>query len=247
MGMQTIQIEWNITIKHPHQVLVIRHAGMIFDKLEVLLDGNSVILVGGLVNGQGKKQFFIDNSPVELQWVWNWTNGDPETITLLHDNKVIAQYNASNANNIKKSPISLDKVVVQLGNELEKIDVATEEVHIPNGVIIKVKRSRTIEHTININWSTTRGGSFDLGIKEIVGASINGEITQAKGRTYQQSETMEYEVELNGEKSNRYQLVWVDIWRKGFAELIQGNQTQVVPFQFRELTELRVIPVSSTG
>lgn len=138
-------------------------------------------------------------------------------------------------------------ITVHLQPETEKEEAATEEVSIPPGVIIKVKRSRTVEHTINVSWSIAKGGDIDMGVRPIISASIRSEIDQKQGRTYQQSETIEYEVELNGEKSNRYELIWTDVWRKGVVEFQQKGQTRILPFQFRERAELQVAPLATAS
>jgi len=140
---------------------------------------------------------------------------------------------------------SNDEVVVRLEDEVERVKTNSEEVLVPVGVTIKVKRSRTIEHTVDVNWHSTRGGNIDIGLKQLISASIHSELEQTHGRTYKQSETIEYEVELNGERYNQYKLAWTDIWRKGVVEFQQNNTTQVFPFRFREQTELEVIPINS--
>ena len=86
------------------------------------------------------------------------------------------------------------------------------------------------------------GGSIDTGFKLVLSASIRGEIEKEQGRAYQESETIEYEVALNGEKSTRYKLNWTDVWRKGVAEYREGGETHLVPFRFREWAELEVLP-----
>lgn len=113
---------------------------------------------------------------------------------------------------------------------------------------VKVKRSRTIARTIHIQWETLGGIDISVGIKNIVDTSVKGEIKRIKGEAYQEDETIEYEVELNGEKSNRYKLVWIDTWRKGSVELREEsaeNRTYFLPFEIREKTELHVNEVHS--
>jgi hypothetical protein len=132
---------------------------------------------------------------------------------------------------------------INLDSQIESIQSASEEVSVPPGVTIKVKRSRTIEHTVDIDWQMSGGINIDSGFKPIISASVRGEIGQRQGRTYQESETLEYEVALNGETSTRYRLIWTDMWRKGVAEFQIGYRTQVLPFRFREWTKLDVYPI----
>lgn len=123
-----------------------------------------------------------------------------------------------------------------------KAQAATEIVDVPNGVTIKVTRIRTVEHTIRIEWSATLLVKGNVGIKQLVSASIEGEIQRIKGYTSQQTESVEYEVTLNGEKHNHYKLVWMDIWLKGTANIQENAVSYSQPFQFRDRTELKVVP-----
>ena len=134
---------------------------------------------------------------------------------------------------------------VHLDAEVESVQTTSEEVSVPYGVTIKVKRSRTIEHTVDIDWHTSRGINIDSGFKPIISASIRGEIGESQGRAYHESESLEYEVELNGEASTHYKLTWTDVWRKGIAEFRIGNTTQALPFRFREWTKLEVHPLGN--
>lgn len=131
-------------------------------------------------------------------------------------------------------------VLIHFNPETQKIRAAIEEVNVPNGVTITVKRSRTIEHTLNIDQSEVAGGDVNLGVKAILGLSIRGELEKRRGKGFSQSETVEYEVMLDGAKNEHYQLIWTDVWQTGIAEVRQGNETQMIPFRFRELTELNV-------
>jgi hypothetical protein len=134
------------------------------------------------------------------------------------------------------------KPEVHLQPERKRRQAAIEVVNVPAGVAITVKRSRKIEHIVEIEWRKSTEADIELGLKGIVSATILGEIEQAQGRSYQQSETIEYEVNLNGEKNNRYKLVWVDTLLVGVTEVHQGQITHLLPFQFREGTELEVVP-----
>lgn len=125
----------------------------------------------------------------------------------------------------------------------KEIQAATEVIQVPRGVKITVKRSRTIDHTIEINWRTQNGISIDAGIKQLISTTIHSEIEKSKGRTYHESEKMEYEIELDGEKHNRYKLVWSDIWLIGDTEVIHGSMKAKYPFEFKERSELTVVAV----
>jgi hypothetical protein len=142
-------------------------------------------------------------------------------------------------------PLPEADVKIHLDAEPERAQIVSEEVSVPPGVTIKVKRSRTIEHTVDVSWTVSGGASIDAGFRPIIRASIQGGIEQERGRAFQESETIEYEVELSGQTCTRYKLVWTDVWRKGFAEFHQGGTTQILPFRFREWAELAVLPVDN--
>ncbi len=138
--------------------------------------------------------------------------------------------------------IDTPNVMVKFLSEYEKLRVASEEVEVPRGVTIRVKRSRSVEHVIEMGQQSTRSINVDAGILKIINTSIHGEIQKKQNKAYRQTETIEYEIELNGNISNRYELVWVDVWQKGVVEIKRAN-LQVLPFQIRERTELQVLPV----
>jgi len=141
-------------------------------------------------------------------------------------------------------PLLHEQIQVHMESEEERVPAATEEILVPLGVTIKVKRSRTIEHTVEIDWSVASEGRFDIGIKQMLSGSIRGEISRKQGRSSKESETMEYQIELSGDIRSQYRLVWTDIWRKGIVEFTHERTTHLAPFRFRERTELEVVPVT---
>lgn len=137
---------------------------------------------------------------------------------------------------------------IQLSKDQRQEEAASEEVNVPDGVKVTVKRSRTIARTVNIQWEALGGIDANVGIKNIVDTSVRWEIKQIKGEDFKESETIEYEIELNGEKSNRYKLIWIDTWRKGSVELREKSteiQTYFIPFEIREKSELHVSAIHS--
>jgi hypothetical protein len=131
---------------------------------------------------------------------------------------------------------------IHLDPEREKVPAATEKVQVPPGVSITVKRSRTLEHTVSIQWGTTSDISFGMGVKDVWSSTVRNQIEETLGHTFKESETIEYEIELNGNQSKEYTLIWVDTLCKGSVEVLQGNKTELLPFEFREQTELQVKP-----
>jgi hypothetical protein len=141
-------------------------------------------------------------------------------------------------------PASIEaKIRVHLEPEGRQIKAATETVNVPIGVTVTVKRSRQVEHTLNVVWSNALAGNIEAGLKGIVSASILSKIEQMQGHSYKQAEAVEYEIHLNGEKSNQYRLTWVDTMLTGTVEVPQGGTSQEIPFEFRAGTELEVTPM----
>ena len=91
---------------------------------------------------------------------------------------------------------SASRVSVELLPEERRLSVATEVVRAPRGVIIKVSRSRTVEHSVAVSWRREIG--TEIGFQQFIKASIREELERRLGRTYQETETIAYEVELNG-------------------------------------------------
>jgi hypothetical protein len=142
-------------------------------------------------------------------------------------------------------PARGEQVAVHMDSEEERIPAATEAVHVPKGVKIRVKRSRVVEHTVEVDWTVGGEASLEVGFKSIVSGSIRGEVSQKQGRTTTESETVEYEVEIDGDQSSSYSLRWTDIWCKGAAEFMQGGAIRRVPFRYRDRSELEVLAVTS--
>lgn len=131
-----------------------------------------------------------------------------------------------------------------LDPEIERIRVITEDIQVPLGVIIRVTRSRTLEHTLELNWSNKIEGQIEASLKGLIGASIRKQIEQQQGQGYKESETVSYEIELNGLTSTKYKLIWTDIWKQGSVQM-PGEKYGDIPFRFRERTELEVLPLES--
>ncbi len=149
---------------------------------------------------------------------------------------------------ITQQPIKVQEqqvIKVNIEHDEIKSQTASEVVDVPKGVLVKVKRVRIVEHSVNIEWSSAITGKGEIGIKQLISASIQGEIQRVKGYVVQQSESMEYEITLDGERHSQYKLVWMDVWLRGTAEIQDSNGSNTQPFQFRDRAELKVIPTSA--
>lgn len=133
-------------------------------------------------------------------------------------------------------------VTIYLDSEIEKVKAATERVQVPQGVTAKVKRSRTIEHSVNLTTTESLETSSTRVYTEFLSQTVKREVEQKHGRSYNESETLEYEVELNGSKGTSYTLLWIDSFCTGTIEFSHSDRIDRIPFRFRTQTDLQVTP-----
>lgn len=131
-------------------------------------------------------------------------------------------------------------IVVHVAPDKRLVTAATEKVQVPAGVRIKVKRSRTMEHSVSLSKTTTSESSITVADLEVFTRSVRKAVEETAGTTTKESETVEHEVELDGSTRHEYTLLWVDTWRDGVIEYAQGSNNASVPFEYREQTELQV-------
>jgi hypothetical protein len=141
------------------------------------------------------------------------------------------------------SPVGNAELVnTSVDSEVLKAEVGSEVITVPRGVKRTVKKSRTIARTVETD-TTTKTGS-DVGV--IIGlltAKVQSEIEKKLGRTFQESETVEQTVELDGNIHQRFQLTWYDRFRTGEISYQENGIVKNARFRFREGTELDVIEV----
>jgi hypothetical protein len=133
-------------------------------------------------------------------------------------------------------------VTVYIDAEIETMKAATERVQVPQGVTAKVRRSRTIEHSVNLTTTESLEASSTQVYTEFLSQTVKNEIEQKSGRGYSESETLEYEVELDGSKGTSYTLLWIDSFCTGTIEFSHSDRIDRVPFRFRTQTDLQVTP-----
>jgi hypothetical protein len=133
-------------------------------------------------------------------------------------------------------------VTIYLDAEIEKVKAATERVQVPQGVTAKVKRSRTIEHSVNLTTTESLETSSTQVYTEFLSQTVKREVEQKHGRSYNESETLEYEVELDGSKGTSHTLLWIDSFCTRTIEFSHSNRIDRVPFRFRTQTDLQVTP-----
>ena len=147
-----------------------------------------------------------------------------------------------NTSNLVTSSQDGDMQIAFTGEQ--RVPVAKEEVAVPAGVTIKVRRSKSIARSIEFKdrLSFKQGGEVTL--KQVVELSVQRQFEQETGTTFSTNETVEYEVELDGSVATRYSLSWIEVWREGIARRIgqshNGTGEIPVPFRVRERVELDV-------
>lgn len=134
-------------------------------------------------------------------------------------------------------------VKLQLDSEVKRVEASSELIEIPPGVTIEIKRSRTIEHNVNIETKGLGELKVDADLLDFLKGSVRVQIERLSGKSYKQSEVLEHKISLDGNKARQYKLVWYDKIRTGLAEFKVDNKSATVPFTFREWEDLDVIAI----
>jgi hypothetical protein len=138
------------------------------------------------------------------------------------------------------------RVKVRLDNEVKRVEASSELIEIPPGVVIEIKRSRTIEHTVNLEAKGLVEVKVDADFYVFLRGSIRTQIEATLGKSFKQSETLEHKITLDGNKARQYKLIWYDKIRSGAAEFEVDEKPASVPFTFREWEDLDVIAVGNS-
>jgi hypothetical protein len=125
-----------------------------------------------------------------------------------------------------------------------RVEAAQEVLEAPRGVKVSFKLSRTIQHTISVDWKASGDITADATLAQLVKLTIHSTIERSKETSYQESETREYNVELDGAASSAYKLIWTDVWQQGRVDLETKSGKHCVPFEYRDRTELKVVPIA---
>ena len=92
-GLQSFETVWEVTLKQPHTIKMVRTAGFVRDTFEIIVDDQLLlsVKVGGF-KLRGSQVIYIDEEPVEVQWKWGAMSGSPERVALLHNEEPLAIY-----------------------------------------------------------------------------------------------------------------------------------------------------------
>lgn len=140
---------------------------------------------------------------------------------------------------IESEDVGIEGVRVYLNPGFTRTEVSSETIELPVGVISRTKKARTIERAILIAQREMQEIGLQAEIP-VLSAAIRTQIGEETGQTFTQSETIEQEVTLDGNVSQKYKLIWYDRIRTGTVEFRLGGKLRNMPFKFREFAELRV-------
>ena len=138
---------------------------------------------------------------------------------------------------------SSQTVVVSPSPSTQRIAIMSEVVEIPAGSILKVTRSREIEHVVSLELDIALSGELSLDVVEFVKASVKAEIEARGGRTFKERETKIHELTLDGNQGTRYKLTWYHRVRPGIVRFKLGDRIHEVPFRFPEEEDFEAIPL----
>lgn len=133
-------------------------------------------------------------------------------------------------------------VGIELMPEVERVRAASERVDVPEGISIKIQRSRTVEHTIELGIAVGATARLDAGMEALIKAAVSGEIERRQGAAYKTTETVSYEVSLTGNSHKHYNLVWIDTWKTGRITGVAALSGEPLLFRYREGSELKIEP-----
>ncbi|AFY78233.1 hypothetical protein Ple7327_2999 [Pleurocapsa sp. PCC 7327] len=111
---------WQITLTRPHVIEIKNTGGFFQDKFRVIVDGIE-ILNKLIFLGYGSHSFILDDSLVEIRWFVNYFSGKIDSIVLMQDKIILAQYGSDRA--ARKTFISAcDRAFLSNQNNEEKME-----------------------------------------------------------------------------------------------------------------------------
>lgn len=125
---------------------------------------------------------------------------------------------------------------VALDGPVRRAPGVSERIEVPTGVTVQIKRSRTFERSVELKGAADASLGISVKILGEIKTGIRGEVL----RNSRASETIEYEIALDGANAEAYELTWVDVWRGGTATVGFGESNLEQVFELRETTELAV-------
>lgn len=109
-------------------------------------------------------------------------------------------------------------VSVRLDPKPKSVEAKTEKVEVPDGVVVKTKRTRRVVHSVEFTNLADVGTGIVLGVRLPVAqaaAEAKLKVEQRLGTRLQQEETYEQEYQLSGDRSHLYHITWHDRVQSG--------------------------------
>ena len=93
-----INEEWTMPIKTDHHFRLDVREGFINDKLKLLVD-DEVVATGtiNMWNLKGVTSFMVEGRMFELRWIWSWWTGNPLSIVVMRNGRMLAMYGCEEA------------------------------------------------------------------------------------------------------------------------------------------------------
>ncbi|MEM6686944.1 MAG: hypothetical protein AAF617_14275 [Bacteroidota bacterium] len=147
-------------------------------------------------------------------------------------------HNDTKLSGFKISPLT--EIKVRASSEIQKVS---------KGSKIEIERNRMIQYQINISTdnSILRSTNYKIGAKlpkaiELeIQKNIKNKLEQVLGKAITLKEEYKVKVSLDGNESERYNLIWYDKLKTGSVEYLDTDKKKkVIYFQFPVSTELEV-------
>jgi len=132
----------------------------------------------------------------------------------------------------------------ELKPTIERVELESEFVEIPAGGVYRSLRRRTVEHVVDFRIDTAIHGELSVDALSWLKASVKAEIERSSGRTFKESETVEKEVILDGNKGSRYKITWYGNYIVGTVTTKTGDRPTSVPFRFMMSEGFSATPTS---
>jgi hypothetical protein len=132
---------------------------------------------------------------------------------------------------------------VTLDKAVKREELQSEWAEIPPGGIFRSKRSRTIEHEVVLELDTALHGELSVDKLEFIKASIKGQLETKLGQTFKQTETVEKEISLDGNRAHKYKITWYGRFVTGHSKVGFDNANYVLPFKFLQEEEFSAVPI----
>jgi hypothetical protein len=122
------------------------------------------------------------------------------------------------------------------------LEAYSQEQRVDPGAKTIVERSRTIEHTVTLESRAAIEAGLNVDLLEIIKIDVLGKIERRLEQSFKESETYRQSVELDGNKSRKWKVVWYDKVWTGIARCTDGSgEVYELPYRFTVVSDLEAI------